>query len=316
MKPVVLGVIVLSAIMVLAGCERNLAGKAMQVVSDGEGGGSSLGYLFLATYPPGATVAVDGVPQGRTGNAPLRLEVFAGTRTVRLEMPQYTAQEFTVDVPEWESVTRIVTMPATACVDTDGGVSEFLYGETRRGASFSRDYCASDGRTIYEAACSGTATKACPNGCGGRVCKPSQGAVTCADTDFGQDFNRLGWTYVGPAPERYPGAVSSGDYCEGSTLTEYYCQGNTLQSTTYACPNGCNAGRCGPPDAACTDSDGGMNPFVRGTASGSTTSRTDSCGNGNGVWMVCEASCYPGEAIGCYDVICPSNQCQNGACVR
>jgi hypothetical protein len=122
------------------------------------------------------------------------------------------------------------------------------------------------------------------------------------------------------------GSVSvSPDFCIDSVLIERYCA--TINGTPYnvsnvqySCPYGCSNGACvnatvtptPTPVANCTDSDGGLNYGVKGTATKGGTSITDSCYSPAHVY---EMYCSGNElASGVY--ACPSGTtCSDGACI-
>lgn len=109
-------------------------------------------------------------------------------------------------------------------------------------------------------------------------------------------------------------------YSWGRMLIEYYCYNNLVKSKTYRCENGCKNGAC-IPTVTCTDSDGGLNYYVKGTArgiwaaSGNYEERTDSCASelyeGRGL---SENFCL-NNSVWSMTYDCP-NGCEDGACVN
>ncbi len=111
----------------------------------------------------------------------------------------------------------------------------------------------------------------------------------CRDTDGGRNYYVKGYVY-------YNGRIYS-DFCskDGLTLYEYYCEGNSVKSSTfkvnpayYRCVNGRIVSVSYPtpyptpwpvPPAKCYDSDGGRNYYVRGTVTKGYQKRTDYCIN-------------------------------------
>jgi len=70
------------------------------------------------------------------------------------------------------------------------------------------------------------------------------------------------------------------DYCEGERAYDYFCDESGTYSLEFRnCPNGCSNGACLPDrEYECKDSDGGLNYFERGIASGTLydgTTRTN-----------------------------------------
>lgn len=82
-------------------------------------------------------------------------------------------------------------------------------------------------------------------------------------------------------------------------------------STTY-CSTGCSNGYCNnQTNTTCTDSDGGINYYVRGTASSSNSSQTDYCTN---KILLLENYCSANGAIIATTYSCPYG-CKSGACI-
>ena len=72
------------------------------------------------------------------------------------------------------------------------------------------------------------------------------------------------------------------DSCTGNSksIIERYCLKNNMATKVYKCPAGCKNGAC-VTNQTCTDSDGGLNYYVKGTTQDSTTTKTDNCWNDN-----------------------------------
>ncbi|MDD5074736.1 MAG: S-layer homology domain-containing protein, partial [Candidatus Peribacteraceae bacterium] len=103
------------------------------------------------------------------------------------------------------------------------------------------------------------------------------------------------------------------------TLLEYFCQGKSVQSQTIPCAHGCKEGRCqiNTDTTTCTESDGGFNEFLRGTAQtreplSKIASGTDECLDAR---RLKEYSCVKGQVISTETVDC-QNGCRDGACVK
>lgn len=114
------------------------------------------------------------------------------------------------------------------------------------------------------------------------------------------------------------------DYCTGSGyIVEYYCNTNyELETLQTPCDNGyeCSNGACVKAEKKCTDSDGGKNIYVKGTATGTLengvyTTAVDSCSSNT---QVLERYC-DGNTLKVTDSdgeFCPSGYvCSDGACV-
>lgn len=132
------------------------------------------------------------------------------------------------------------------------------------------------------------------------------------------------------------------DSCDGDTLTEWICPTslnrvtrNERYSEEYDCPYGCQDGACIKEvieeevpeevevaeeefEGECTDSDGGMDYFVKGTTTGKshttnfTRSYTDHCMDDS---RLGEGFCWDNNEVNIIRYSCP-NGCQDGACVR
>jgi hypothetical protein len=106
------------------------------------------------------------------------------------------------------------------------------------------------------------------------------------------------------------------DYCSGGYVNEWYCATNgTTASTTLACPGSCQNGACVNPNLTCTDTDGGINEFVKGTVFGFPWgNQTDYCSGGYvNEWYCATNGTTASALIGCGDFscndgICTSNQ--------
>ena len=164
----------------------------------------------------------------------------------------------------------------------------------------------------------------------------------CRDTDGGINGSVYGYVYIANG---YPGQKWV-DQCS-QTYTGYvdeaYCfeDGTGWGYTTVYCQNGCSNGACNVAPivnttnttiGVCTDSDGGLNYYVRGTYTyaynGQTTVQNDSCqiyaSDANGYITVpsCTGSnCYIYElycespSAGRWNMTTCPNGCNNGACI-
>ncbi len=99
---------------------------------------------------------------------------------------------------------------------------------------------------------------------------------TCLDSDGGLNYNIYGYTnvsYLGNYTINY-------DACSvnASILLERYCNGINSAVDSHVCPYGCKNGVCNSQPPTCTDTDGGANYYLRGTANDSQgDSGTDYC---------------------------------------
>jgi len=135
----------------------------------------------------------------------------------------------------------------TYCVDSDGGRDENETGSasmtTATGyASFVSDYCL-DNRTVVEYFCDSNWLAADKIECGAeQTCHMSKCAdATCTDTDGGLNYAASGTVTKGTRTEK--------DQCQGAdVLREWSCDGNSVESVDYTCPDGCDSAgrRCVP----------------------------------------------------------------------
>lgn len=106
------------------------------------------------------------------------------------------------------------------------------------------------------------------------------------------------------------------DFCNFTDVIEYYCDGNSYDFEVFDCTiNGtdCYDGACVFESTAegCSDSDGGKNYYVKGTATDGSTSLSDHC-NPDGT--LTEKYCS-GDEIKWHSYDCPG-ECINGACIK
>jgi len=140
-------------------------------------------------------------------------------------------------------------------------------------------------------------------------------ATTCKDSDGGKKYDVKGTATGGDAN----GYSSLTDSCAGGggadirMLAEAYCSGNTILEENYICPNGCSNGACIAP---CTDSDGGKNYYVKGTATGNENGQrvtsTDGCRSDSKT--LAEVYCN-GTDLKVDQYVC-QYACTNGACMK
>lgn len=125
-----------------------------------------------------------------------------------------------------------------SCQDSDGGQNLMKKGTTNKGPVIETDSC-SGSYNVVEYFCSDnniqSSTNTCPSGywcqSGECVSEPS-----CSDSDGGKDY----WN---------PGTVTKGsdthkDICNGIVLTEYYCDGKSVKSEQFTCPDMCDTDFC------------------------------------------------------------------------
>jgi hypothetical protein len=108
------------------------------------------------------------------------------------------------------------------------------------------------------------------------------------------------------------------DNCLNSTrgtLMEYYCNSNSTNNYLfYDCPNGCRDGACISNTQTCTDSDGGIDYYVKGTLKIGNEAKTDQCLNSTKGTLM-EYYCGSNTTTDYLLYDCPYG-CLNGACSK
>jgi hypothetical protein len=102
----------------------------------------------------------------------------------------------------------------------------------------------------------------CPNGCANGAC------LICTDSDDGRDYYTKG-----QAMDAKNSVYE--DFCADATqVNEYFCNYTKVETRLFTCPHGCKDGAC---ISLCSDSDGGINPYVKGICKDSRGSFSDDC---------------------------------------
>lgn len=204
------------------------------------------------------------------------------------------------------------------CDDSDGGIDTSRRGTVTVSniitATTYRDDCVDDS-TVREYYCVDNSVTNEEIRCNsGQTCSSGRCVeAACEDSDGGRDYYITGTVTKG--------TESRTDRCtSGNRLTEYYCNGNQINSETYLCPSGyvCNSGdgRCTPDTPVmCTDSDGGVSPYDYGYTQIGTASRVyDSCADSTSVnERICDSSTTATTVRAYCDT---GYHCSSGACVR
>ncbi|MEK6933907.1 MAG: hypothetical protein AABW75_03460 [Nanoarchaeota archaeon] len=213
---------------------------------------------------------------------------------------------------------------STPCTDTDGGINYNLKGTAKKGNVNYVDKCinAFSVARVYESYCNSsgmiiqTSVATCPNNlCGDGVCAGQQ-SNSCTDTDGGINSIRNGTVYgINSAtnePFSYSDSCTEITYAP-TTATEYYCSNGNPTSETVTCNYGCKNNACNEFASRinCTDSDGGINYNLKGTASTGITLGSDFCVSAS---TLKEAYCFNQTTIKGIDYNC-SVSCSSGACI-
>lgn len=191
------------------------------------------------------------------------------------------------------------------CVDSDGGINEDVFGSVSSGGATVSDAC-KDSDAVSEYYCEDGKAASKDILCGtGMACVSGRCVkAACTDSD-GKSTSTKGTAKVG--------SQSSTDSCaDSASVTEYFCDNDALKSEKIACAAGynCQDGRC--IKSVCSDSDGGKNTQVKGTATIGSTNQTDSCYSGT---TLLERYCASESTIGTDQINCGSgNECFEGRC--
>ncbi len=121
------------------------------------------------------------------------------------------------------------------------------------------------------------------------------------------------------------------DYCDGGNVVEFYCSEVVVRGISYnikkctefgfktECPNGCANGAClMPSDSRCTDSDGGINRYVKGeskhiVSDGTINYSVEECSEEYPNVLLesyCDGPLAKSIRINCL------NECRDGACIE
>lgn len=143
---------------------------------------------------------------------------------------------------------NIMTIGASSCLDSDGGINEYTFGKTTVYGLTHRDACFL-GDNLKEWVCTSAGAETyklieCEYGCVDGVCKKATGndsstGVICLDSDGGKDYFTYGYLKHGD------GTILDFDTCQSeTTLRENYCNNGYFAQETYECPKGCQNNAC------------------------------------------------------------------------
>jgi len=197
---------------------------------------------------------------------------------------------------------------STDCEDSDGGQKIYTKGTITKGSSTYSDYCIDDD-TVYEYFCNFNYIASdwidCPSGyeCDDGACERF-----CTETDSGNDQYEKGTLTWGTSEYE--------DVCVGSQIREYYCGGTGGYTYSQgACPSGfdCDDGACVYSGTDCTDSDGGVDRYDKGTVISDGDYDIDYCIDSD---TLREYYCGTGGDAFSLDLDCPEDySCEDGECV-
>ncbi|GEM_PF-6670736 len=180
-------------------------------------------------------------------------------------------------------VLSLISGVYAACVDSDGGINEGVYGFVSGGGGDDYDfcgkypwsvpafpvdredlskvnYCSKEKCYILETYCKNDSYAekiiSCPIGCANGICLNS--GQTCQESDEGIDYYTLGEVSHG-------GYKTSDDCFDPLTLDEYFCNSTFIDSQRVECSNKCVFGACVEEGVTCVDSDEGINGDIKGS---------------------------------------------------
>ncbi|MEM4215839.1 MAG: hypothetical protein QXD51_02015 [Candidatus Anstonellales archaeon] len=123
---------------------------------------------------------------------------------------------------------------------------------------------------------------------------------TCTDTDGGKNYYEYGTTYT--SKER------AADFCEKTTLVEYYCEGTEIKKETFKCEYGCENGAC--TRQGCTETDKGDDPYTYGIVYFGNVKYEDFCEKTILTEYYCEGSTVKNKTYRC------EGMCERGQCIK
>jgi len=204
------------------------------------------------------------------------------------------------------------------------------------------DYLCVDGACVNEpvnscgdGVCStGEDCSSCPADCGcsdGNCVNGCCFLRSCSDSDGENQYAKgttSSYTNTICSDGETPNVNSVYDYCSGSALNEYICDGDMRYQRQFYCENGCSNGACILSENQCFDSDGGNEKYIKGSAAGPhpytrvLTIYEDYCENNYLKEAVCDIPNHDGGygvmyytvpcEDGCEDGVCLSVSCQEG----
>src|SRR3989344_181275 len=139
--------------------------------------------------------------------------------------------------------------------------------------------------------------------------------TTCTDSDGGKVYLVKGNVVVAGFSGGPPDSFAEDNCQSTSVLVEQFCNGDSASSENYTCPSGttCSNGACiYVSGAACTDSDGGKDYFVKGTATRTGEASQVDSDNCMSSTILREVYCN-GNILSEENYNCPVG-CSTGAC--
>ncbi len=207
--------------------------------------------------------------------------------------------------------TQQQTQPNTAkeCFDTDYGIEQYTKGQVFAGTALFEDACRND-TILVEYFCNPDNTSSNTNiqcdVCEEGKCIRFQTRDTgCKESDNYVDFTTKGYL-IDKKGRIYE------DSCSQNNLEEYYCDTYGFAGTRYKLCDLCQNGRCIEPgqERECTDSDGGIEIYTKGTILDAAGKQgIDRCNGRVLEEYYCTETGYLAKSF----KLC--NQCVEGACL-
>ncbi|MFH0738084.1 MAG: hypothetical protein V1827_05375 [Candidatus Micrarchaeota archaeon] len=163
-------------------------------------------------------------------------------------------------------------MISDTCTDSDGGMEPDIPGTAQKGDGSSADGCDADGALLEYSCVDGAITQTVYD-CGeNRSC--SEGACVAKEPEPPPENDTPPAGCQGPteadilvASTTSLGAATYKDECiEFMVVKDYYCKNGKVEAINHECPAGygCNQGKCEYQPFSCSETDGGMDPAVKG----------------------------------------------------
>lgn len=187
------------------------------------------------------------------------------------------------------------------CSDSDKGINLMAAGTTSKGEAIKTDLCLSI-YNVQEFFCENNEISSAINTCPvGHRCVNGACVQECTDSDNGNDVFNAGFTLKG--------SLSKSDACSGSNIIEYFCEDNNIRSSVSSCQTGyaCKEGAC---IQECTDSDGGIDYEIVGTATKGSETKSDTCDGERIIEFYCLNNELKSKTVDCLQ----NEICLTGAC--
>jgi len=215
--------------------------------------------------------------------------------------------------------------PEPSCADSDGGVEKAVAGTVVKDEEPFKDYCI-DAEQLMEYSCLDgnvnlvsikcSASEACSDG----ACSPKPAGPEPEPVDPGCSGPAT-FDILVQGSVVFNGTTMSDLCVDFTTVKDYYCKNNVLESTNNQCPPGygCGEGRCYAYNVTCADKDGGEDLETASkvvVTKGYFTSQEykDECVDN---MIVKEWVCLENDSASYVESWCPSGEkCVDSRCVK